>query len=138
VIDLAERYLILDTSFLMALGDLRFLSLEDLLRLYPKASFVTTKSVVKELENLIGSRRRVQARISLEILSKYGVRVFEDYDGEADDDVLELAMKLKNAAVATFDLELKERLLRMGIPVIYLRAGKKLVLDDPLKLSKGG
>jgi len=138
VIDLAERYLILDTSFLMALGDLRFLSLEDLLRLYPKASFVTTKSVVKELENLIGSRRGVQARISLEILSKYGVRVFEDYDGEADDDVLELAMKLKNAAVATFDLELKERLLRMGIPVIYLRAGKKLVLDDPLKLSKGG
>ncbi|HDI73612.1 MAG TPA: hypothetical protein ENF57_01215 [Candidatus Korarchaeota archaeon] len=135
---MAERYLILDTSFLMALGDLRFLSLEDLLRLYPKASFVTTKSVVKELENLIGSRRRVQARISLEILSKYGVRVFEDYDGEADDDVLELAMKLKNAAVATFDLELKERLLRMGIPVIYLRAGKKLVLDDPLKLSKGG
>ncbi len=135
---MAERYLILDTSFLMALGDLRFLSLEDLLRLYPKASFVTTKSVVKELENLIGSRRGVQARISLEILSKYGVRVFEDYDGEADDDVLELAMKLKNAAVATFDLELKERLLRMGIPVIYLRAGKKLVLDDPLKLSKGG
>ena len=130
--------MILDASFLMALGDLMFLSLEDLLRLYPKASFVTTKSVVKELENLIGSRRRVQARISLEILSKYGVRVFEDYDGEADDDVLELAMKLKNAAVVTFDLELKERLLRIGIPVIYLRAGKKLVLDDPLKLSKGG
>ncbi len=135
---MTERYLILDASFLMALGDLMFLSLEDLLRLYPKASFVTTKSVVKELENLIGSRRRVQARISLEILSKYGVRVFEDYDGEADDDVLELAMKLKNAAVVTFDLELKERLLRIGIPVIYLRAGKKLVLDDPLKLSKGG
>ncbi|MCD6348558.1 MAG: hypothetical protein J7L91_02925 [Candidatus Korarchaeota archaeon] len=135
---MTERYLILDASFLMALGDLMFLSLEDLLRLYPKASFVTTKSVVKELENLIGSRRRVQARISLEILSKYGVRVFEDYDGEADYDLLELAMKLKNAAVVTFDLELKERLLRIGIPVIYLRAGKKLVLDDPLKLSKGG
>ena len=38
----------------------------------------------------------------------------------------------------TLDLELKGRALDEGIPAIYLRAGKRLVLDDPLRLSKEG
>ncbi len=119
----------------MALAEVRSISLEEVMWLYPKATMATTKSVVRELNEFLGGKRRMQAQISMEILKRYGVEVFEEYDDEADSDLLALAKEL-GATVATFDLELKERLLREGIPVIYLRAGKKLVLDDPLRLSK--
>ncbi len=120
----------------MALTDIRSISLEEVLRLYPKATLATTKSVMRELNEFLKGKRRIQARISIEILERYKVEIFEEYDDEADNDLLALAKEL-GGAVATFDLELKERLLKEGIPVIYLRAGKKLVLDDPLRLSKG-
>ncbi len=119
----------------MALTDIRSLSLEELTKLYPRATLATTKSVVRELNELLKGKRRLQARISMEILEKYNIKIFEEYTGEADSDLLALAKDL-GGAVATFDLELKERLLKEDIPVIYLRAGKKLVLDDPLRLSK--
>ncbi len=129
------RYIVLDTSFLMALTELRFLSLSDLRKFYPNAKLITTKSVVKELESFLGGGRRVSASVALQVIERHGIIVDEKYRGEADEDLIALAKEL-GAVVVTFDLKLKERLLREGIPVIYLRAGKKLVLDDPLRLSK--
>ncbi len=129
------RYIILDTSFLMALAELRFLSLSDLTRFYPNARLITTRSVIKELESFLKGKRRVSASVALQVIERHGVLVEEGYGGEADEDLIALAKEL-GGVVATFDLELKERLLSEGIPVIYLRAGKKLVLDDPLRLSK--
>ncbi len=119
----------------MALADLRSISLEKVIELYPKATLATTESVIRELSEFLKGKRKIQASISMEILRKYNIKVFKGYSGKADDDLLALAKDLK-CVVATFDLELKERLLREGIPVIYLRAGKKLVLDDPIRLSK--
>ena len=134
---LKDRYIVLDTSFLMALSEKKSISLDDLFRLYPKAKLVTTKSVISEIKGHLDGKRRSQARISLEIVERYNIGIFEDYDGSADEDVLKLSKELgKGAVVVTFDLELKERLLDLGIPVIYLRAGKKLVFEDPLRLSK--
>ncbi len=130
-----SRYIVLDTSFLMALTELRFLSLGDLRKFYPNARLITTKSVVKELESFLKGKRRIAASVALQVIEKHGISVDGRYCGEADDDIMALAKEL-GAVVATFDLELKERLLKEGVPVIYLRAGKKLVLDDPLRLSK--
>ncbi len=129
------KYIVLDTSFLMALSELRFLNLGDLTRFYPNARLITTKSVVKELKGFLRGKRKAAASVALQVIEKHNVVVDERYCGEADEDIIALAKEL-GAAVATFDLELKERLLEGGIPVVYLRAGKKLVLDDPLRLSK--
>ncbi len=121
----------------MALSRKKSISLDDLFRLYPKAKLVTTKSVIREIKGHLDGKRKSQARISLEIIDRYNIGIFEDYDGSADDDILNLSKELgEGVVVVTFDLELKERLLDLGIPVIYLRARKKLILEDPLRLSK--
>lgn len=124
------RKLLLDSSFLLGLTELS-LSMEDLLSLYPRAELLTTASVVRELSSL-GDRR---AKVSLEILRRYGVRVLEAYSSNTDDDILRAAKEL-GCSVATLDLELRKKLSEEGITVIYLRAGKKLVLDEPSKLSE--
>lgn len=129
------RYLVLDTSFLMALSELRSLSLKDVERLYPDAILVTTGSVISELRELLRRKRKVSASVAIQVVEKHNIKVFEEYRGNADDDIVKLARKV-GATVVTFDLELRRRLLREGIPVIYLRAGRKLVLEDPLRLSK--
>ncbi len=122
------RRLLLDSSFLLALTELS-LSMEDLLSLYPRAELLTTASVVREISGL--SDRR--ARVALEVVRSYGVRILEAYSGDADSDLLRAARE-QGCAVATLDLELRKRLLEEGVAVIYLRAGKKLVMDDPSRL----
>ncbi|RDD53241.1 MAG: hypothetical protein BA066_05455 [Candidatus Korarchaeota archaeon NZ13-K] len=123
------RRLLLDASFLMALTELT-LSMEDLLALYPRAELLTTASVVEELRS--AGRR---ARVALEVLRSYGVKILSSESDDADDDLLRCAKRM-GCAVATLDLELRRRLLKEGITVIYLRAGKKLVVDDPSKLTE--
>ncbi|MEM0268021.1 MAG: hypothetical protein QXR35_02245 [Candidatus Korarchaeum sp.] len=125
------RKLLLDSSFLLGLTELP-ISMEDLLSLYPRAELLTTASVVRELSSI----RDKRARVSLEVLRKYGVRILETYSSNTtDDDILKAAKEL-GCAVATLDLELRRKLSAEGVAVIYLRAGKKLVLDEPSKLAE--
>ena len=126
------RKLLIDSSFLLGLMELP-MSMEELISLYPKATLLTTASVFNELNKIARSDRR--ARVALEILRNYGVKVLQSYSSNPDDDLLRAAKEL-NCAVVTLDLELRRKLLEQGITVIYLRAGKKLVIDDPSKLSE--
>ncbi|MCS7103673.1 MAG: hypothetical protein NZ992_07335 [Candidatus Korarchaeum sp.] len=123
------RKLLLDSSFLLGLTEFS-ISMEDLLSLYPKAELLTTASVVSELSSLADRR----ARVALEVLRRYEVRVLS-YLSDADSDLL-MAAKELGCTVATLDLELRRRLLEDGVAVVYLRAGKKLVLDEPSKLAE--
>ncbi len=126
------RRILLDSSFLLGITELS-IGMEELLSIYPRAELLTTRSVMRELEELAGRKRR--ARVSMEVVRKYGVKVLEGFDGEADEDIVRAAKEL-GCAVATFDLKLKNELLREGVAVVYLRAKKKLVLEDPSKLSE--
>ncbi|MEM3481250.1 MAG: hypothetical protein QW576_06155, partial [Candidatus Korarchaeum sp.] len=99
------RKLLLDSSFLLGLTELP-ISMEDLLSLYPRAELLTTASVVRELSSI----RDKGARVSLEVLRKYGVRILETYSSNTtDDDILKAAKEL-GCAVATLDLELRRKL----------------------------
>jgi rRNA-processing protein FCF1 len=126
------RRVLLDSSFLLGITELS-VGMEELISIYPKAELITTKSVIRELEKL--AERKRGAKVAMEVVRGYGVRVLEEFDREADEDIVRAAKEL-GCAVATFDLELKNKLLREGIPVVYLRAKKKLILEDPSKLSE--
>jgi len=122
----------LDSSFLLGITELS-VGMEELISIYPKAELLTTRSVIRELEGLAERKRR--ARVAIEVVREYGVRVLEEFDSEADEDIVRAAKEL-GCAVVTFDLKLKNELLKEGVAVVYLRAKKKLVLEDPSKLSE--
>ncbi len=108
---------------------MRGISLHQVKERLPHAELVTVSQVLDELSKL---ERKRGAPIALEIVRK-DVRVV-DVEGHdnADDAILELASKMKGVAVVTFDLGLRKRLIERGIPVIYLRSKKKLLIDHPL------
>ncbi|ACB08086.1 hypothetical protein D9Q81_06255 [Candidatus Korarchaeum cryptofilum] len=126
------RRILLDSSFLLGITELS-IGMEELMSIYPRAELLTTRSVIRELSQLAGRKRR--AKVAIEVIRGYDVRVLEEFDGEADEDIVRAAKQL-GCAVVTFDLKLKNELLREGVPVVYLRAKKKLVLEDPSKLSE--
>ncbi len=92
--------------------------------------FVTLEECVEELQKL-GRREPI-----MNFLSRLGVEIVRSTRRHttADEAILDFA-KNERVIVATLDRKLKNRLLEMGVPVIYLRAGKKLVLDDPSRLE---
>lgn len=84
--------------------------------------------VWKELERMATDERRElsrMARACLELAEKKCILVESEL--KADDSLLDLAKKL-GGIVATNDSELRKRVSDEGIPVICLRANKRLVL----------
>ncbi len=92
--------------------------------------FVVLEECVKELQKLCKKEPVIN------FLSKLGVEIIqsERKHATADEAILDFA-RSERVIVATLDRKLKNRLLEMRVPVIYLRAGKKLVLDDPSHLD---
>ena len=122
------RRVILDTSILMLLynGVQVFDEIEELLLSKPEC--IVPRSVVKELEKISKSsdktlHQRRAARLALEALEKKGCRVIET-GLSADDAIIELATRLRDAIVATADNELRRRLRELGLPNIYYRRSR--------------
>lgn len=73
--------------------------------------------------------RRRMAKFALELTRKCDVVKVERKVGETVDDVI-LKVAVNNGwIVATNDRELRKRLRRRGVPVLFLRAGKRLILE---------
>jgi len=83
-------------------------------RLVGDAEIYVPSCVVGEVERL--SKRRWEAKAALELLKKY--RICET-DRVGDNGVIDCSERL-NAIVVTNDRELRQKLLRKGIRVIYL------------------
>ncbi len=122
------KRIILDTSFLLALAQMKGVSLHQIKERFPRAEIITVSQVLEELRKLEG--KRFGTGVAREVLRGVKVIHVEGYDS-ADDAVLSLSEGLKEVAVVTFDLGLRKRLVERGIPVIYLRSRKKLLIDHP-------
>ena len=124
---MGKKELVLDTSFLLGIFEKkRPLSVSHVLELVPSADLVTLTPCVAELE-LKAKEGNVIAKRALQALEELGVRIVEA-QGPADDALIEYA-STGSKIVVTLDNALKSRCLERGIPVIYLRAGKKFVLE---------
>ncbi len=87
----------------------------------------TVRAVIPE--PLLGELRRSSnkhASAALALAAKYETA---PTDARGDDAVLELAIRLQ-APVVTNDKRLRSRLRQEGIPLIYLRSGNHLILED--------
>lgn len=118
--------IILDTNFLMLpyrIGKDVFTMLEEMFLLKP--SYITIKSVIKELENIRSNdpiKERRGANLALSIIKETPVKILDDSDieGNTDDKILKIALK-RGAIVATNDRGLRKKLREKGVTVIFFR-----------------
>ena len=123
-----EKTVILDSNAIMMPFEFSIDLEKELTGLLGKYHIIIPLSIVRELEFLSKhgrGKKRIIAKASLKLISKYDTMNIDEHKG--DDAVFCLAKKL-NSIVVTNDKELKKRLKEISIPVIFLRAKKKLVL----------
>jgi rRNA-processing protein FCF1 len=124
---------LLDTNFLML--TLRFgVDIQSELECILEAAFVlsTTPAVVEELEQLKTKVKQNEVKI-IEFAIIFASRVLKIDDKlkpqeKVDDQLLRLAEK-NEFIVATTDTELRRRLRKEGLPVIFLRQRRYLAID---------
>jgi len=121
-----------DTNFLLAPFQFRFNLEYELERVLGGYKIVVPKRVLNELKSLAGMRTRdsIAARNVLEMIEKKGLEIVDFNKNKADDEIIEAA-KAFNGIVATNDRELKARALKEGIPCLFVREKKYLVLVYP-------
>ena len=124
-----EKTVILDSSAVMMLFEFSIDLEKEITRLLGLYHIVVPTSIVKELDflskNGIG-KKKMKAKASLKFIEKFDT--IDVYDKCGDDSVIESAKKT-GGIVVTNDMKLKNTLKKISIPVIFLRAKKKLVLE---------
>jgi len=124
------REAVLDTSFLLGIFEKeRALSLEDVKRLLGRrVVMVTLRPCVEEARALASW----EARALLGSLSSLGVQVRDSPLSEGDRALLEYVSEEPDRRVlVTLDLGLRKAALERGLSVVSLRAGKRLILEEP-------
>jgi rRNA-processing protein FCF1 len=128
--DKIRKTVILDSSAVLMFFEHSMDWEKELARLLDSYSIVVPSGVVKELETLskqTASLKKKKATAALKLLERYKV-IFTDAK-DADDAVLEAARNTQGVVV-TNDTELRSRLKKESIAVIFLRGNKKLALDE--------
>ena len=128
--DTIHKTVILDTNAVLMLFDFSVQLEQELLSLVGKCDIVVPSSVVVELQILArrggGGVQQAKAKAAFEFVKRYAV---VDSEGKsADDAVFDVAKQL-HGVVVTNDRLLRERLKKDGVPVVFLRSKKKLVLE---------
>lgn len=93
---------------------------------------ILLSSTYNELQGLAKSsslREQKQAQLALIIAEKCQAIPTEKKSDETYDDVVVRVAKAWKSAVATNDRELRKRLQKVGVPVIFLRQKHRLALD---------
>jgi len=128
------RVVVADTNFLLSPFQFRYNMEYELLRILGSYKIVVPKRVLNELKSLAGNKKKIKdaiaARNALEMIEKKGFEIVDFNKNRADDEIIEAAKAL-NGIVATNDKILKSRALKEGIPCIFLREKKYLVLVYP-------
>ncbi len=122
-----------DTNLLMAVfeGPVNVIErVEELLE--TKVRPVILRLQLQELERIASSKKRQKAaRIAstvLEYVKKRAFEVFEGGEGAVDDAIVEVS-KREGYIVATNDRELRRRLRKEGISVVYMKGDGKIELE---------
>ncbi|MCD6593847.1 hypothetical protein J7L00_07205 [Candidatus Bathyarchaeota archaeon] len=123
---------ILDSNFFFVPFQFRIDIFEELNNLLGKAEPVVLSTTLEEMKkNLKKSRgkRFMEFSAALKLAEKCEVlEVKKEASEEYDDVILRVASQLR-IPVATNDTELKRKLRKLGLPIIYLREKSKLVVE---------
>lgn len=108
-----------------------FLEIENLLS--RRIIFTVIPPIIDELKKISQRTTKIgkYASTALKFTSKCKILEIEDKEilgRNVDDIIVDFSIK-KNIIVATTDINLKKRLRKMNIPVIYLRDHSRLELD---------
>ena len=115
------QVVVLDTNALLMPFELR-INLDYAVReLIGDVQFVIPGPLIGELKHL----NHKYAKAALDLARKYQI-IPTEKTGDAS--VIELAL-LKKAFVLTNDKELKTKLRKQGVPLIYLRSGTHLIVE---------
>jgi rRNA-processing protein FCF1 len=131
--------ILLDTNFLMI--PIRFgVNYRAEIERIIEASFIliTTSAVVDELKQLKNSVKIGELKeINFALALTENITIVNETlsNGETVDDQLIRFAKKEGCVVATTDSELKRRLRKSGIPVIFLRQTRHLVIEGLIKHS---
>ncbi|HIE23333.1 MAG TPA: hypothetical protein EYP68_03790 [Candidatus Korarchaeota archaeon] len=128
------KILLIDTSVLFAVFEKDVpIDLSSIIELVHPKRIGVLSQCLKEIEHKMryGSiRERSIARSLISTMEKLGIHEIRVEGPEAcDEAIISYCKGKRDVVVATLDNELKNRLLKDGISVIYLRAGKKPVLE---------
>ena len=127
--DKIHKTVILDSSAIMMLFEFSIDLEKELTRLLGNYQIIIPTPILKELTFLSKhgkGEKKIKAKASLKLIEKY--ETFDVINKSGDDSILELA-KRTNSIVVTNDKELKKRLKKSSISVIFLRAKKKLMME---------
>ena len=124
-----EKIVILDSSAIIMLFEFSIDLEDEITRLVGKHHTIVPKPVFNELEFLSEhgtGKKKIFAKASLKLIERYDI--VDVSSNNADDGVFLLAEQTNGIAV-TNDKDLKKRLKEISLPVIFLRAKKKLVME---------
>ncbi len=107
---------LLDTNALAVPEQLKIDIFEEIKKLIPNPEILTLSTVIDELKKI---KDKKAAKVGLELLKIHNVRIIPT-EGNVDEKIIETAKKLK-AVVFTNDKELKNKCIKQGIPVMFVR-----------------
>jgi len=130
-----SKLLVLDSSVLFAIFEKDVpINLSSIIDLVHPNRTIILSSCLKEIEGKMTSssfRDRSIAQSIISTINKLGIEKEEHKLEVCDEAIISYCRGKRNVVVATLDNELKNRLLKEGIAVIYIRAGKKTVFEEP-------
>lgn len=126
------RAVVLDTNALMMPYQFGINIEKELSRLLGICRIIVPRTVVEEMEKLAEQEGEIgrAAKLGLSIIKKRGFRLVET-ESKGDEGVLETAIKM-DAAIVTNDKELKKKAKKLRLPIIYLREGNHLEMEENL------
>ena len=98
-----------------------------------RLEFVVLKSVIQELERKLEVAVRTEKfkfRVALDLVKRCTITGLDAVTSSkpVDDQVLEYAISV-DGVVATNDKELRERAIKQGVPVLFMRGKKRLEIQ---------
>jgi uncharacterized protein len=126
--DKIHKTVILDSSAILMFFEFSVDWEKELHRLVGSYRLVVPTAVVQELQ-VLSTRKKghKKAAAALKFIERF--EVIDDLSPSADEALLNIAEKTKGI-VLTNDTELRKRLIHRGLPVIFLRGRKKLVIEE--------
>jgi rRNA-processing protein FCF1 len=124
---------VLDANFLFVPSQFQVDIFEELANLlnqrFEPVVLSSTLSEVRGLAESDSPKERKQALLALKLAERCHVVPVEKGVGESYDDVIVRVAAEWKSSVATNDRELRKRLRGLGLPVIFLRQKRRLMLE---------
>ena len=126
------RGIILDTNFLMIpfTQKVDIFSEFDRVCEFPFELFIVSRTIDEFEKIMIGQsgKDKLAAKLAMALIEAKKIKTIDVSEGHVDDLILEVA-KDKGYFVATQDKNLKKRLKKSDVPIIFLRQKKYIVVE---------